>query len=126
MTGLSAPPETLHQASAWDAARRNASAFGLCHRCASQLAWAHQQHTGGFSAAHPPCTVCAPVVASLPVPRLNGWRTVSGSVGDASNWPISSIPALPGTPTPGEAVALVRSQTVAAPAAFRARQAVIV
>lgn len=126
MTGLSAPPETLHQASAWDAVRRNAVAFGLCDRCASQLAWAHQQHTGGFSAAHPPCTVCAPVVASLPVPRSNGWRTVSGSVGDAGNWPISSVSEIRGTPTPGDAVTVVRSAPVDAHQAFPAREAVIV
>lgn len=81
-----AKPETLAQAAYWDRVKRNGLGYGLCHGCAAQLAWAHQSHTGGFAAAHPPCAECAPLVARLPVARVNGWRTVSGDAGKPSNW----------------------------------------
>lgn len=83
---VAAKPETLAQAAYWERVKRNGLGNGLCHDCASQLAWAHQSQTGGFAAAHPPCATCAPLVARLPVERVNGWRTVSGDAGRPSNW----------------------------------------
>lgn len=80
---VSAPPETVAQAIAWDKVKANAVRFGLCHRCAAQLAWLLQE---GGGPVHPPCDACAPLVATLPKPKPNGWRTVRGSAHDARNW----------------------------------------
>lgn len=88
------PPETLRQAKTWESVKNKALKFGLCPRCASQLAWGHQ---GGFTTVHPPCAECAPLVATLPKARANGWRTVVGDA--AGKWPESLTPSGDGSGT---------------------------
>lgn len=84
-------PETLVQAEKWELVKKNALRFGLCHKCAAQLAWAHQAGTGGFLSVNPPCATCAPLVDMLPRPRGGGWRTVRGSAQDPRNWPVRNL-----------------------------------
>lgn len=76
-------PESVSQASTWESVKNNALAAGLCHQCACQLAWHLQERV---TATRPPCDDCAPIVASLPVPRGSGWRSVVGSASDSRNW----------------------------------------
>lgn len=57
-------PETPRQASVWAVVLSNYIRFGLCHTCASQAAWGHQN---GFSTIKPPCSDCLPLVKQLPV-----------------------------------------------------------
>ncbi len=79
-------PETPGQAFTWETVKNKALDFGLCHRCASQLAWGHQN---GFSSLRPPCRECTPLIASLPKVRPNGWRSVEGTASRATSWPLS-------------------------------------
>jgi len=65
-------PETLEQARVWAIVLSNYTRFGLCHTCASQAAWGHQN---GFFTIKPPCVVCLPRVEQLPV-----------SIGSNSPW----------------------------------------
>lgn len=81
-------PETESQAAAWERVKKFALEFGLCHACASQLAWGHQS---GFAAVHPPCASCAAVVRRLPVAKLNGWSTVAGVASDRRSWAALSV-----------------------------------
>ena len=89
-------PETPSEASGWEAVKKRGLDFGLCIRCASQLAWGCQN---GFTTVHPPCEACAPLVALLPRERPNGWRTVNGASRDGANWP---------SPTAGDTQNLTR------------------
>jgi hypothetical protein len=57
-------PETVGQALHWQTAFSHYLADGLCHRCASQAAWGHQN---GFSLIRPPCDACQPIVDTFPV-----------------------------------------------------------
>jgi hypothetical protein len=69
------PPETLAQAAEWERAKARYLGLGLCHKCAAQAAYGHQQHAGGWSAINPPCSTCAAVVAQLPIETTNpAWR----------------------------------------------------
>lgn len=90
-------PETVGQAAAWDLVRAQARRFGLCDRCSAQVAWAVQQHSGGFAAAHSPCEPCRLLMKWLPVERANGWRTVKGAAADARNWPLHLTDEIPAT-----------------------------
>lgn len=82
--GMSAPkPETASQAAAHGRVLALAVEAGLCRPCASALAWGVQN---GFATVHPPCEVCAPLVASWPVARLSGWRTPAGRLTSPSVW----------------------------------------
>ena len=98
------PPESPAQAATWDRVQVNALRFGLCERCASHLAWAHQSRTGGFDATPEPCGDCSALLAVLPVRRANGWRSVDGSAASVHSWPFQGQP---GTRTPGGAVVQV-------------------
>lgn len=80
-------PESASQAASWQRVVNLAVEAGLCRSCAAQLAYGAQN---GFSTVHPPCRVCAPLVASWPVARLSGWRTPAGRLTSPSVWPRSS------------------------------------
>ncbi len=96
-------PETESQARTWARVMQHALDFGLCDACAAQLAWACQN---GFATVHPPCASCAAAVLRLPVPKLNGWRTVAGSASDRRAWA-----ALRRAPGPGGVVAPAAADT---------------
>jgi hypothetical protein len=69
------PPETLTQAAEWERTKARYLGLGLCHKCAAQAAYGHQQHAGGWSVINPPCFTCAAVVAQLPIETTNpAWR----------------------------------------------------
>jgi hypothetical protein len=73
--------ETPEQARTWQRVLTHYRRRGLCHRCASQAAWGHQN---GFATIHPPCEACASIVATFAVagPAANpGWRRL----GDGSH-----------------------------------------
>ncbi len=95
MSAAKSKPESHGQAADWEATKKRALEYGFCIRCASQYAWGVQ---GGFSTVQPPCRACAPLVASLPRERVNGWRSVSGASPAAKNWPVAPTLALPRTP----------------------------
>lgn len=118
------PPETPAQVVSWDRVKNNAVRFGLCERCAAQLAWAHQSHTGSFPSVHPPCEACAPLVATLPKGRPNGWRTVNGSADKPSSWQILAGAASGVFGIHRESVTRVIRAPVTAPEAFPASEGV--
>jgi hypothetical protein len=66
-------PETFDQAQTWQKVLSAYLGDELCHRCASQAAWGHQN---GFSLARPPCGACVPIVAGFPKSAGRGspWR----------------------------------------------------
>jgi hypothetical protein len=66
-------PETSREAQTWQTTLNLYLADGLCHRCAAQAAWGHQN---GFSLVRPPCQVCRPIVDTFPVPagKDSPWR----------------------------------------------------
>lgn len=97
-------PETVDQARNWDRVNRLAVRFGLCFSCASQYAWGVQ---GGFASVRPPCPECAPLVATLPSPRVNGWRSVTGAANDKNSWPSECVTDDPSTPVGVEALTRV-------------------
>jgi hypothetical protein len=69
------PPETLAQAAEWERTKARYLGLGLCHKCAAQAAYGHQQHAGGWSVINPPCSTCAAIVAQLPMETTNpAWR----------------------------------------------------
>lgn len=69
------PPETREQVREWERARTRYADHGLCHRCAAQAAWAHQDRGDTWTTIHPPCKACAPVVATFPHPTPSPeWR----------------------------------------------------
>ncbi len=70
--------ETHRQASTWQNVKNKYLNRGLCHPCAGQAAWGHQN---GFSSIHEPCLACQPVVDNLPVDKKGPWRGI-----DASGW----------------------------------------
>lgn len=74
-------PETLRQARRWDDRARQYRDALLCDRCAAQAAYGHQC---GFLDVHPPCRSCSVVVASFPVPAVNGWRKLASQPDDAA------------------------------------------
>lgn len=77
-------PETLRQARRFDRVAGLAVEYGeLCWACASQLGWSGQL---GFLAVKSPCEDCAPVVATFPVARPNGWRVILGRLDDPRGW----------------------------------------
>ena len=63
--------ETLAQAQEWQRSLTRYLRAGLCHICAAQAAFGHSI---GFSHSHPPCAVCAPIVAAFPHPATAPWR----------------------------------------------------
>jgi hypothetical protein len=68
-------PETTRQAQRWDIVKTRYVGAGLCHRCAAQLAWGHQDNAGWWNNLRPPCASCASVVHGFPVPTTNPlWR----------------------------------------------------
>lgn len=74
---MSRKPETLAQALEWERAKTRYLRLGLCHKCAALAAWGHQHGAGGWQPLHPPCSLCAPIVASFPVVTTNpAWRKV--------------------------------------------------
>jgi hypothetical protein len=84
--GKDDPPETVRQAQAWDSACAWYGGAGLCGRCASQMAWGHQI---GWGRVHPPCDECEATVATFPVPKVNGWRSVpQKSRRNRASWPV--------------------------------------
>lgn len=68
-------PETPTQAAAWAKVQGRALDYGLCHRCAAQVAWGSQN---GFRTVKPPCSRCAELVAPLPVLKGQGWCVPEG------------------------------------------------
>lgn len=77
-------PETLRQAQTFGIVLGRALDFGLCYRCASQMAWGHQLGFGRVT--HEPCACCLPLVEMLPVARLNRWRSVDGEAAAPAPW----------------------------------------
>ena len=74
---LSDLPESLAQARDWEKAKVRYLQAGLCDRCASQAAWAHQPGAGGWWAVHPPCNMCAELIPMLPLATPNpAWRSL--------------------------------------------------
>ncbi len=70
-------PETLAQVAQWEKTKKRYLRAGLCHRCAAQAAWAHQPGAGGWMLIHPPCPLCAELVAMFAYPTPNPpWRAV--------------------------------------------------
>ena len=76
-------PETLAQARTFDRINRHALAYGLCWSCAAQLAYGHGL---GFATVRTPCSPCVLVIATLPKPQPNGWRSVVGDARQADAW----------------------------------------
>ena len=70
--------ETHRQAKTWENVKNKYLDCGLCHRCAGQAAWGHQN---GFGSIHPPCSDCQSIVDGLPVDKAGPWR---GS--DSKKW----------------------------------------
>lgn len=68
-----AQPETLRQSQRWDATKSVYLRQGLCHGCAAQAAWGHQQ---GFHEVRTPCQACSPTVATFPHRRTDKWSTL--------------------------------------------------
>lgn len=82
-------PETNKQAQVWETVKNRYLRLGLCHRCTSQAAWAHQ--IGWTRIEHDPCLNCLPLVQHLPLPTANAaWRSAPRTQ------------ALPRTTTPEE------------------------
>ncbi|MCG2797663.1 MAG: hypothetical protein L6367_03890 [Cellulomonas sp.] len=77
-------PETLSQAQTFDTVKGYGLAYGLCHRCAAQVAWAAQ--LGYERVTRQPCPSCAPLIDALPVAKLNGWRSVKGRASAPHPW----------------------------------------
>ncbi len=69
-------PETPAQAAEWDASKAHYLRLGLCHGCAAQISYGHQQGQG-FKEIHPPCTACLPVVLGFPTNEAGEWRSSS-------------------------------------------------
>lgn len=82
---LARGPESEDQAKTWDKVKHNGVAYGLCHSCASQVAWGHQ--LGFRETTRRPCVRCIDAIAALPLPKPNGWRTVKGRATRARSWP---------------------------------------
>jgi hypothetical protein len=59
-------PETLAQAAEWERTKNRYLGHGLCQRCAAQAAWAHQNLGDSWTTIHPPCELCAQIVAEFP------------------------------------------------------------
>lgn len=70
------PAETPIQAKEWGATKQHYLEAGLCHICAAQAAWGHQQHAGGFSAINPPCDKCRTVTLPPAMVAKHGTRGV--------------------------------------------------
>ena len=71
------PAETQAQAVEWERVKTRYLHAGLCHYCAGQAAYGHQNGSGGWAAVRPPCSVCAPLVEMFPYPtRAPLWRAV--------------------------------------------------
>jgi hypothetical protein len=66
------PPETDAQVRDWTKLNNAYKRLGIGTACAAQGAWQAQQ---GAGPARPPCELCAPLVAKLPGPERNGWRS---------------------------------------------------
>lgn len=77
-------PETFEQARYWTKVYNHAVDYGLCPKCAAQLAWGHQ--IGFRRVEHRPCETCLPLVVRLSSERANGWRTVAGDAGSGARW----------------------------------------
>lgn len=98
-------PETIRQAKRFDAINNHARMFGLCYRCAPQLAFGHQL---GFARVHAPCVDCLPLLERLPLGQPNEWRSVEGSAASKSawaNWDLSTATHTYPPRTPGSALA---------------------
>ena len=67
-------PESLRQAREWDENKRHYLRLGLCHRCAAQISFGHQNGQG-FTQIHPPCTDCLPVILTFPTNEVGEWRS---------------------------------------------------
>ena len=78
------PPETAAQVASWERVKRHALDYGLCDRCAAQMAWGAQ--LGFTRVEHPPCPVCVPLVEALPNAKPNGWRVPHGSLSHRGSW----------------------------------------
>ena len=69
-----ARPETWSESQSFTARNNRYRALGLCPRCTAQAAYGHQH---GFTAVHPPCPECAPLVATFPHrTSVEAWRKV--------------------------------------------------
>jgi hypothetical protein len=66
-------PETPLQAQTWQRMKTLYLRLNLCHACAGQAAWGHQN---GFSTIHPPCADCQPIVDELPVWKPGPWKAI--------------------------------------------------
>ena len=70
-------PETPRQVREWELAKVRYLRRGLCHKCAAQAAWGHQNGAGGWRLLHPPCPECKPFVEMLPAETVNPlWRSL--------------------------------------------------
>jgi hypothetical protein len=86
-------PETPGQAASWQTRKNKYLVLGLCHACAAQAAYGHQlgfglhEHARGnhvtLEGVHPPCAVCAPIVAEFPIPAARGWRKHPSATSEA-------------------------------------------
>ncbi len=76
-------PESPSQAANWDRTKRRAVEAGLCHTCASQLAWGSQN---GFATVHEPCSDCRAIIAAWPIVKPSGWRVPDGRLVDKETW----------------------------------------
>jgi len=67
------PQESIRQAQTFDVVLKKYKAIGLCHACAAQAAWGHQN---GFASIKPPCAQCVELLPGLPIPAgINSpWR----------------------------------------------------
>jgi hypothetical protein len=85
-------PKTLRQAKRWQAVKDRYVADGLCHRCAAQAAWAHQDHGDTRETIHPPCVACEPIVAEFPAATPSVvWRKIVHPQARASMTPANAV-----------------------------------
>lgn len=82
-------PETVYQATEWDHMKTRYMQRGLCHRCAGQAAWGHQN---GFGTIKPPCSLCLPVIASFSRHEEGQWCSEPRRSNRGKRKPVSSPP----------------------------------
>lgn len=69
------PTETFYQTQTWDRVKSWYLSLGLCHKCAAQIAYGHQNNAGGWTSIQPPCERCDALVQEFPEPTRNPlWR----------------------------------------------------
>lgn len=89
-------PETPGQVRVWEEVKSQYLSLGLCHYCAAQAAYGHQQ---GFAVIEPPCADCLPVIRTFAFGAPKGWRKASR---EQLRGPRMSSPGCAGRTDPGE------------------------